>query len=56
MKHFLAGIGVIAFTMACERKDEMEKPWAFPVVANGRLYLRDHGRVWCYDVQTGVAR
>jgi len=24
-----------------ERKDQMEKPWAFPVVANGRLYLRD---------------
>jgi len=33
------------------RKDQMEKPWAFPVVANGRLYLRDHGRVWCYDVR-----
>jgi outer membrane protein assembly factor BamB len=36
-----------------ERKDEMEKPWAFPVVANGRLYLRDHGRVWCFDVRSG---
>ena len=33
------------------RKDSMEKPWAYPVVANGRLYLRDHGRVWCYDVR-----
>ena len=32
------------------RKDQMEKPWAFPVVANGRLYLRDHGRVWCFAV------
>ena len=35
-----------------ERKDAMEKPWAFPVVANGRLYLRDHGLVWCYDVRS----
>jgi outer membrane protein assembly factor BamB len=33
-----------------ERKGQMEKPWAYPVVANGRLYLRDHGRVWCYGV------
>jgi outer membrane protein assembly factor BamB len=39
-----------------ERRDQMEKPWAFPVVANGRLYLRDHGRVWCYDVRAGVTR
>ena len=34
-----------------ERINQMEKAWAFPVVANGRLYLRDHGRVWCYDVK-----
>ena len=24
--------------------------WAYPVVANGRLYLRDLGKLWCYDV------
>lgn len=34
-----------------ERKDAMEKAWTHPVVANGRLYLRDHGRVWCYDIK-----
>jgi len=28
----------------------MEKAWAYPVVANGRLFLRDHGTLWCYDV------
>jgi outer membrane protein assembly factor BamB len=28
-----------------------EKAWAYPVVANGRLYLRDQGTVWCYDVK-----
>lgn len=27
------------------------KAWAYPVLANGRLYLRDLGRLWCYDVR-----
>ena len=26
------------------------KAWAYPVVANGRLYLRQMGTLWCYDV------
>ena len=26
------------------------KAWAYPVVANGRLYIRDNGVLWCYDV------
>jgi outer membrane protein assembly factor BamB len=26
------------------------KAWAYPVVANGRLYIREQGFVWCYDV------
>lgn len=29
------------------------KAWAYPVVANGRLYLRDQGALWCYDVRAG---
>jgi outer membrane protein assembly factor BamB len=29
----------------------MEKAWAYPVVANGRLYLRDLNMLWCYDVK-----
>jgi outer membrane protein assembly factor BamB len=28
----------------------MEKAWAYPVVANGRLYIRDRGTLWSYDV------
>ncbi len=32
-------------------KDGMEKAWAYPVVANGRLYIRDRGTLWCYDVK-----
>jgi outer membrane protein assembly factor BamB len=26
------------------------KAWAYPVVANGRMYIRDMGSIWCYDV------
>ncbi|MHC1763475.1 MAG: PQQ-binding-like beta-propeller repeat protein [Verrucomicrobiia bacterium] len=33
--------------------NDMEKAWAYPVVANGRLYVRDHGTIWCYDVKRG---
>ena len=28
----------------------MEKAWTYPVVANGRLYIRDLGTLWCYDI------
>jgi outer membrane protein assembly factor BamB len=29
----------------------MEKAWAYPVVANGRLYIRDLTTLWCYDIE-----
>jgi len=32
------------------RLNQMEKAWTYPVVANGRLYVRDQGTLWCYDV------
>ncbi len=32
------------------------KAWAYPVVANGRLYIRDMGVLWSYDVKSGSAR
>jgi len=34
-----------------KRLNQMEKAWAYPVVANGRFYLRDQGVLWCYDVR-----
>jgi hypothetical protein len=34
------------------RSQPMEKGWAYPVVADGRLYLRDHDQLWCYDVRS----
>ncbi len=29
----------------------MEKSWAYPVIANGRLYIRDLDTMWCYDLR-----
>lgn len=26
------------------------KAWAYPVVANGKMYIRDQNMLWCYDV------
>ncbi len=33
------------------KANAMEKAWAYPVVANGRLYIRDHDMLWCYDIK-----
>ena len=30
-----------------------EKAWAYPVVANGRLYIREQNSLWCYEVKAG---
>ncbi len=29
------------------------KAWAYPVIADGKLYIRDIGTLWCYDVKAG---
>ena len=34
-----------------KHSNQMEKAWAYPAVADGRLYLRDHNVLWCYDVR-----
>jgi outer membrane protein assembly factor BamB len=28
-----------------------EKAWTYPVIANGRLYIRDNGTLWAYDIK-----
>ena len=33
-------------------RGQMEKSWAYPALADGRLYIRDHNVLWCYDVKT----
>ena len=25
--------------------------WAHPVICDGRLYVRDMGQMWCYDIK-----
>jgi len=39
------------FTPPDQPKRGAAKAWAYPVVANGRLYLRDLGSLWCYDIK-----
>ncbi|MBN1782330.1 PQQ-binding-like beta-propeller repeat protein [bacterium] len=34
-----------------EKKDRMEKAWAYPVIADGRLYIRDQNMLWCYKIK-----
>ena len=39
------------FTLPQQPERGRSKAWAYPVVANGRLYIRDLGSLWCYDVK-----
>jgi len=43
------------FSPPDQPKRGMSQAWAYPVVANGRLYLRDLGVLWCYDVKDSQA-
>ena len=40
------------FTPADQPDRGRAKAWAYPVIANGRLYIRDLGKLWCYDIQS----
>jgi outer membrane protein assembly factor BamB len=33
------------------KKASSGKTWAYPSIANGRLYIRDWNCLWCYDVK-----
>jgi outer membrane protein assembly factor BamB len=37
------------------RANGMEKAWAYPVIADGRLYVRDTDCLWCYDIKDSRA-
>jgi outer membrane protein assembly factor BamB len=39
-----------------KRKDARERAWSYPLVADGRLYIRDLARLWVYDVKQGGSR
>lgn len=38
-----------------QRANRGEKAWAYPVIAGGRLYVRDADCLWCYDVKAPTA-
>jgi len=38
------------FTLPDQPDRGRSKAWAYPVLADGKLYLRDLGSLWCYDV------
>jgi outer membrane protein assembly factor BamB len=43
------------FTPANQPDRGPGKAWAYPVVAGGRLYIRDQGALWCYDINASHA-
>lgn len=38
------------------RPNPAEKAWAYPVIADGRLYIRDTDRLWCYDITAAAVK
>jgi outer membrane protein assembly factor BamB len=34
-----------------KRGGAMEKAWAYPVIADGKLYIRDTECLWCYEIK-----
>lgn len=39
------------FTLPDQPDRGKSQAWAYPIIANGRLYMRDLGSLWCYDIQ-----
>jgi outer membrane protein assembly factor BamB len=39
------------FTLPDQPDRGKSQAWPYPVIANGKLYLRDLGTLWCYDVR-----
>ncbi len=39
------------FTPEAAPADRKGKAWAYPIIANNRLYIRDAGRLWSYDIK-----
>jgi hypothetical protein len=29
----------------------MERSWTYPVISDGRLYIRDLETMWCFDIR-----
>lgn len=44
------------FTPPDQPKRGPSKAWAYPVISDGRLYVRDLDTLWCYDVKGAASR
>jgi outer membrane protein assembly factor BamB len=44
------------FTLPDQPNRGSSRAWAYPVISNGRLYLRDMNSLWSYDVKSPAAR
>jgi outer membrane protein assembly factor BamB len=44
------------FTPPAQPDRGSSKAWAYPVISNGLLYVRDMTSLWCYDIQAPAAR
>jgi len=40
------------FTLPNQPERGKSKAWAYPAIADGKLYLRDLGSLWCYEVKS----
>jgi outer membrane protein assembly factor BamB len=40
------------FTLPDQPNRAQSKAWAYPVIANGRLYIRDMNALWSYDIRS----
>ena len=41
---------ISSFTLP-DQPEGTGKEWAYPALANGKLYVRQHGTLWCYEVK-----
>jgi outer membrane protein assembly factor BamB len=42
------------FTPPDQPQRGKSKAWAYPAIADGRLYIRDLDMLWCYDIRSGA--
>jgi hypothetical protein len=49
---FFQGVSQIAVLGSLTARRSAAMAYAYPVIANGRLYIRDLGTLWDYDIKT----
>jgi hypothetical protein len=44
------------FTPPNEPTHGTARAWAYPAIANGRLYIREASTIWCFDIKSDEAK